>query len=495
VSRFVSETALTRERDPRGGGLVSLRGKVRVDATGIAAATRVVYGGTAAYAALFVFAAVLHYVVFSTARADLGTMVQAIWNTQHGHPLETTTFNGAQVDRLGTHVDPFLLLFVPLLWIWSSPLLLPVVQALAVASGALPVFWLARKHLGSSRAGVQFAFAYLLFPATQFNAFTIAASFHPMSMAVPLVLYAIWFLDEDRLLAFSLVALLAFTTNEVVPLAVGFLGIWYAVRKRRRAVGLSIFGVGLAVTLFDFLWVIPHFSPRGVNPFADRYRAVGGTPTGIAHKLVSDPGAFVHAVASGHKATFVGLLVIPFLGLCLLEPLLFLAALPALAIDLLSSWGNQTSIGYEDTAAIVPFVVAASIFGAARFKGRGRRLSLWVLAAVAIVAIYSPIYFIGRDVRALGSASVSTKSRALSLIPGGVPVAASNELGSHLSKRRYIYTFPYVRRSRWIIVDINDSTSQVPGFRRYVRQYESDKTWRIVFSANGVDVLHKRTRG
>jgi uncharacterized membrane protein len=493
----MSETALTHATDPHGERLAALQAKVRFGAGSTAAATRVLYAGTVAYAALFVFAAVLHYIVFSTARADLGTMVQAIWNTQHGHPLESTTFNGAQVDRLGTHVDPFLLLFVPLLWIWSSPLLLPVVQALAVASGALPVFWLARKHLGSSRAGAQFGFAYLLFPATQFNAFTIAASFHPMSMAVPLVLYAIWFLDEDRLLAFSLVAALAFTTNEVLPLAVGFLGIWYAVRKRGRVVGLSIFGVGLAVTLFDFLWVIPRFSPRGVDPFAGRYRAVGGTPRGIAHKLVSDPMAFVHAIASGHKAAFVLLLVIPFLGLCLLEPLLFLGAVPALVIDLLSSWGNQTSIGYEDTAAIVPFAVAASLFGAARFKGRGRQLSLWVLAAVAVVAIYSPIYFIGRDVRALGTTSVSTKARALSLIPDRVPVAASNELGSHLSERRYVYTFPYVRRSRWIIVDINDSTSQVPGFRRYVRKYESDTAWQIVFSAHGIDVLHKRpgTRG
>src|SRR5262249_35558746 len=146
---------------------------------------------------------VLHYVVFKTARFDLGNMVQAIWNTQHGHFLEGTTLDGHQMSRLGAHVDPFLLLFAPLMWIWSSPLWLPILQALGVASGALPVFWLARKHLSSSRAGAHFAFAYLLYPATQFNAFTVTSSFHAVSLAVPLVLYAIWFLDEDRLFAFS----------------------------------------------------------------------------------------------------------------------------------------------------------------------------------------------------------------------------------------------------------------------------------------------------
>jgi uncharacterized membrane protein len=185
----------------------AVRGRVWADTGEAAVALRVVYAGVAAYAVLFVFAAVVHYTVFETPQADLGHMVQAIWNTRHGHFLEATTPYGHQVSRLGSHVDPFLLLFVPLSLIWSSPLLLPIVQALAVASGALPVFWLARKHLDSSRAGAHFAVAYLLYPATQFNAFTITSSFHSVAIAVPLVLYAIWFLDEDRLVAFSAVAL------------------------------------------------------------------------------------------------------------------------------------------------------------------------------------------------------------------------------------------------------------------------------------------------
>ena len=276
----MSDTALSREGPRDESAVAALRARLHVETGQAAAAARVVYAGAAAYAALFVFAAVIHYLVFKTPRGDLGNMVQAIWNTMHGHFLEATTGSGHQRDRLGVHVDPFLLLFVPLLWIWSSPLLLPIVQALAVTSGALPVFWLARKHLGSSRAGAHFAFAYLLYPATQFQAFTTADSFHAVSVAVPLVLYAVWFLDEDRLVAFAAVALLAFTTKEEIPLAVGCLGIWYAVRKGRRLVGLSIFAVGLAVTLFDVLEVIPHFSPSGGDPFVGRYHAVGGRPPG-----------------------------------------------------------------------------------------------------------------------------------------------------------------------------------------------------------------------
>jgi uncharacterized membrane protein len=493
----LSETALTREDAPPLDRLADLRRRMRLRAAEVAAAARVVYAGMAAYGALFLFASILHYEVFQTAHGDLGNMVQAIWSTRHGHFLQFTTLSGHERDRLGFHVDPFLLALVPLFLVWSNPLLLPIVQVLAVVSGALPVFWLARKHLGSPRAGAHFAFVYLLYPATQYSAFTSADSFHSVVMAVPLILYAVWFADEDRPVAFTAVALLAFTTKEEIPLAVGCLGIWYAVKKGRRLLGFGMFAAGFAVTAFDFLWVIPHFSHSGADPYTFRYRAVGGTPRGMAQKLVTDPMAFLHAVASGHKAAYLALLLVPLLGLCLLEPLLLLGAVPDLVINLLSSGGAMTSVGYQYAAGIVPFVIAASIFGAARFKRHADGLSMCVLVLTAAVALLSPIYVVGRDVSALGSPSFSAEAHALSLIPSGVPVSASNQLGGHLAERRYIYTFPKVQRARWIIVDINDPTlhhlgTSQPRFKRYIRQYESDSRWRVVFASHGVAVLHKR---
>jgi uncharacterized membrane protein len=463
-----------------------------VDRSEAAVALRVVYAGVAAYAVLFVFATVLHYAAFHYARFDLGNMVQAVWSTLHGHPLETTGLGGHQHSRLGSHVDPFLILLAPLLWIWSSPVLLLVLQVLAVASGALPVFWLARKHLESPRAGAHFALAYLLYPATQATALTDPSSFHPVAFAVPLILFAVWFLDEDRLVAFSVCALLAATTKEEIPLAVGCLGIWYAVRKGRRMFGLGLFTVGLGITFFNFLWVIPHFSPTGGNPFAARYAAVGGTPEGMVEKLFTDPSAFVHAVATGHKVGYLALLLLPFLGLWALEPLLFLGALPDLAINLLSN--RSTSLSAHWTEGIIPFIVAASVFGAARFKRNGTELSLWVLAAAGALAILSPLWVITQDLPALSSSAAAAKEHAVSLIPEGAPVSASNQLASHLSERRYIYMFPSsIGRARWIIVDRNDPTyHHLARFRGDVRTYESDTAWRVVFSSHGVVVLHKR---
>jgi uncharacterized membrane protein len=127
-----------------------------------APATRtLLWSAIAAYAAGFSALSILRHRAFATGRFDLGNMVQAVWSTAHGHPLQITSLRGDQVSRLGAHFDPILAAFAPLWLLWPSPDMLLVAQALAIALGALPVFWLARKHLAHERAGLGFAHAYL----------------------------------------------------------------------------------------------------------------------------------------------------------------------------------------------------------------------------------------------------------------------------------------------------------------------------------------------
>src|SRR5262245_66258324 len=83
---------------------------------------------------------ILQYRAYNTGRFDLGNMTQAVWATAHGHPLAITNLQGEQVSRLGSHVDPILVAFAPLWWIWPSPSMLLAAQRVAIGVGALPVF-------------------------------------------------------------------------------------------------------------------------------------------------------------------------------------------------------------------------------------------------------------------------------------------------------------------------------------------------------------------
>src|SRR5205807_7467809 len=116
-----------------------------------------------------------------------------------------------------------------------------------------------------------------------------------------------------------------------------------------------------------------------------RYSAVGGSPAGIARTAVTDPLALVHAVVTTHKLVYLLLVFVPFLGLWLFEPLLVLAVVPELAINLLSSDPNQTAIPFHGASGMVPAIVAASILGLARLRRRVPQLS----AHVTRIALYA----------------------------------------------------------------------------------------------------------
>jgi uncharacterized membrane protein len=475
-------------------------GRAAVRLRSLTVAERLAYGATCIYGAIFTVFATARHLAFLSQKDDLGNMTQAIWATLHGHLLSTTTETGAQVSRLGIHVDPFLLLLTPLWWLWSSPLMLVTVQALAVSAGALPVFWLARKHLESERAAVFFVFAYLLYPSTQFNAFAVSSGFHSVTIAIPLLLLAIWFLDEDRLLPFAAVAVLAATTKEEIPLVIGILGIWYGRSHGRWRVGMPLFGAGLAVTLVNFLVVLPHFNGGGYT-FGDRYSAVGGSPAGIARTAVTDPMALVHDVATTHKLVYLLLVFAPFLGLWLFEPLLILAAIPELAINLLSNDPNQTAIPFHGASGMVPFVVAASIFGLARLRrlvpsldGQVKRIAVYACAAVAVTAVYSPFVIgVGWVTQAFPSNAVHrAKAKALSVVPPGVPVSASNQLGAHLSERLRIMIFPVVREANWVVVDKDDPTyGDEQSYLRRIDALRHASNWSLAYSSHDVLVFHR----
>jgi uncharacterized membrane protein len=454
-----------------------------------------------AYGAGFAALSVLRQRAFATGRFDLGNMVQAVWWTAHGHPLQMTNLHGQQISRLAAHVDPILAVFGPLWWIWPSPDLLLVTQALAVATGAWPVFLLARKHLESSRAALGFALAYLLYPATGWLTLN---EFHPVALATPLLLFAFWYLDNDRLLPFALFAVAAAACKEEIGLVVAGFGLWYALAKRRRVEGAAIAVLGVVWSAIAIAVVIPHFHTAGESDFYGRYSEVGGSAAGIVKTAFTDPLRILDAAFSTRDLRYLLELVAPLAALCLLAPLVLIAAVPELAINLLSATQTQTSIHFHYTAGLIPPLVIAAVLGA-------KRLNRWT-APVAIAVVIAALlgnYRLGPITgwRHLpgGSRFQATAARvtdhdriaarALRLIPKTAVVSATNTLGAHLSARRRVLSFPFVQDATWIAADETQ-----PGYAdRYaplptaiqLAALRRNPDWRLVFEQDGVLVFNR----
>jgi uncharacterized membrane protein len=273
-------------------------------------------------------------------------------------------------------------------------------------------------------------------------------------------------------------------------------------------VGSTIALAGFAWTVLAVRVVIPHFNDGATSSFYSRYSEVGGSPGGVLRTAVHDPGT-LFATTFGHSgAHYLLQLLLPLGGLFLLAPLAAAAALPELAINLLSATPPQHSIHFHYTAGEIPPLVVATVLGAARLARRWPRAVAPIAVAVVALSLLAnyrlgaiPLWSMlpgGEDYQAR-AASVSRHdeiaARALRLIPPGVPVAATNSLGAHLSARRRFLSFPFVKDAEWIAADetqpgYSDRIAYLPTAVQ-LSWLRRSPSWRLVFEQDGVLVFKR----
>jgi hypothetical protein len=197
-------------------------------------------------------------------------------------------------------------------------------------------------------------------------------------------------------------------------------------------------------------------------------------------------------------------LLAPLAGLSLLAPVA-LAALPALALNLLSSTPTQRSIHFHYTAAEIPPLVVAAVLGAAAVRRRWGVSAAAVVLAAALVGNYRlgaiPLWreFPGGETLGARAADVTSHDRiaaqGLSLIPAAAVVSATNSLGAHLSARRRFLSFPLVEDATWVAVDetqpsYGDRVAPLPAAVQIV-WLRRNPAWRLVFERDGILVFRR----
>lgn len=320
------------------------------------------------YMIVMSYQAILRYVTFKAGAFDLGNMDQVLWNTLHGRFFQ---FTNQAIDwygpptRLAIHFEPIILPLSLLYVFHADPRILLVFQTLALGSGAFPVFLLTRKYISEWPIfATLMAAAYLLSPALLgLNIF----DFHPVSLATPLLLYAILALTYKRYVWFLIACVLASMCKEDIPLSVALLGILVIWKYKLPRLGTVLLIGGLLWSFLAFKVIIPHFYP-GVqaNNYWYRYEALGSSPGSAIANLIIHPWLlFTTFFTLDRFYYFVGLMrSVGFLPL--LAPEWLLPALPSLAVNLLSTDPLLYSGVYHYNAAIIPFIMIAAIHGTRR---------------------------------------------------------------------------------------------------------------------------------
>ena len=321
-----------------------------------------------AYALEMSYQAMLRYDVFKATAFDLGNMDQVLWNTIHGRWFQ---FTNQAVDwygpptRLALHFEPILLPLSLLYTFGADPHILLVFQTLALASGALPVFLLTRKYIPEwPFIAVAMAIAYLLSPALLgINIF----DFHPISLATPLLLYAVLALTYKRYGWFILACILAASCKEDIPFSLAILGLFLIWKYKLPRLGIALTLGSLLWSFVAFAIIIPHFYPGAQhNNFWYRYEVLGSSPSDAIGNVILHPWLLFTTFITLDRFYYLAGLLRSTGFLCLLAPEWLLLAIPTLAENLLSTDSLLYSGVYHYNATIIPFVMFAAIHGTRR---------------------------------------------------------------------------------------------------------------------------------
>jgi uncharacterized membrane protein len=276
----------------------------------------IVVGLCAVYVAVFVWMNWQMYFALNIPHGDSAMYEEHLWNTWHGKGFRSYLDDGRLF--LGEHIQVVHLLLLPLHMAWPSQLLLELCESLALAAGAIPVFWMARRHTGSARCGVLLAAAFLLYAPLHYLDIAIdGKTFRPTAFGVTALLFALDQLERRRFRTMAVLMLVALSAKEDYAVMIACVGLWLASspsrdgadsRRRWWGIGLAVFGA--AYLLFVVKFAIPYFRGGDVH-YARYFGELGSSPGDIVNKAFSEPGAVIGKLFSVRSALYVLFLLVP----------------------------------------------------------------------------------------------------------------------------------------------------------------------------------------
>lgn len=430
----------------------------------------------------FTLISFLRYENYYTGRFDLGNMVQTVWNTLHGNIFQFTNPDGvATVSRLAFHADVILVFLTPLYALWEDPRMLLLIQVLITGAGVFFVYALSHEVLKSKSYSVVFSFLYVINPSIQRS---VIYDFHAVTLATTFLLGAFYFLYKKKYGWFMIFIILAALTKEQIWAIVALFGLYITFVHRKLKFGISLFLLG-SVVLYLLLWhIIPSFA--GSKHFALSYYTKSSeldSPSSLIKTYLFAPGTVFEIVTSEERLDYLTKLLRPLGYLSLLAPLFLVFTIPDLTINLLSTKSELYQIYYQYTAAITPFLFISAVFGLklllSRVKFFSHTLVIMYLTAMGTYSgyLYGPLPGSKEPNLAMITHPAANKDaldQLLNAIPKEASVSTSNNLGSHLAERTYLFTFPHGwDDADYVIFTINENA--YPSFEIHKKQIEKLK--------------------
>jgi uncharacterized membrane protein len=423
---------------------------------------------------------------------DLGIFDQPLYLLSRGLPPISTVMN---VHILGDHAAWIFYPLSGLYWVYPNVHWLFIVQAIALASGAIPTWYLARQAGVAKDQSLAISIAYLLYPLIfNLNLF----DFHPEVIALPLFLVAILTARSRQLVWFIGCVVVILGCRDALSLTVAAMGVWLWWFEQRRWYGAIAFMLGSVWFVVATQIIIPHFQPAGVLG-TSHFAAFGSTIPEILKNLVLRPDLLLRKLITLPNLGYLVLLLLP-LGWGLswrhLAPLV--SAIPQLAMNLLSATEALKDLVHQYSLPILPFLMLAVISSLASGDSliqRPRRIILWALVGFVALAQY-PLFW----TRYLNRIDTWAASRAaIAQVTTDGAVLAPAAIVPHLTHRPMIRVLaeqnpPLVDFTYLLLNRRHPGRLSSPAaVDLLIEQASNDRTWQLAFEQDDVYLFSRIT--
>ena len=331
---------------------------------------------------------------------DFGHFSQRIANTASGRGflLETLV-----LPIFWDHFNPGLALLAPVWAVWPSVYMVFAAQALCLVLPAILLASIVTKLGGSPSVATMWGIGWLMHPSIGQMNLAYTYGWHPITVAIPLLLLSYRLLLSSRFVLSSFSTLVACSFEEGVIVVVGcfaaamFLRAWTAARAKKHSNDLltmrSWFVLFLVATVSFGL--VYYFS--GLAKFqTGRFAKLGGTAFEIIASPIRKPAEFWGLLFRPRNAAFLGLLAAPFLAAGLVRCRWHLLAI-AMPLGVLVVWEHlpAQSIAFQYASCLLPVLFVGCIEGSLK-TGDRQTSSERNLAAACLTTGWVLCLFVGQ---------------------------------------------------------------------------------------------------
>lgn len=466
------------------------------------------------YIGLIGYYAVIDHHNLGTAIYDLGIYDNTAWNTAHGHFLDCTFIKGG--NHVSAHFDPIMGLVALIYRIYMHAETLLILQTVWLASGAIPIYLLARKRLKNEWFGALIALVYLMAPGLHgINMF----DFHSLALIVPNIMWAVYLLDTDGFKRYWVVVAMLLLTREDISLICCFIGA-YAILSGRTRTGLATIAVSMAylyvakvhvMASTDLLMASDNSSYSYAYYYAEMIPHKKEGTRGLVVSALTNPLYAAQVAFKEEKLLYFMHLLVPLLCLPFAAGRKLILSVYGLLFIGLASRKHVFSLHFQYSSLLLPMLFAAVPDGLARVTDSPRMRSMglerarlaWtlmfgMLVATLVTTVKYGVIFPNTSFKAGWNrlSRIPTQemrdrytriNEIVEFIGPDAAVSSTSGIGPHISNRRKAYHWPTTNDADFLVLN---SEMKKEDERRLKRLIDK-RQFRLLDEAHGISLYQR----